>query len=312
VPDRAEEDTVTSSQPYRTAALALGAALLLPACSGESTLAAPEPSDTPTTAAPTASPTPSEAPTAAPTSSRPPATAAPTGTRAVAVYYLRADGSDSRLYREVHRRPATTGVVADAVRAVIGEAPRDDDYTSLWPKGTRVLGARVDGTTAVVDLSREAERGGVGAAFEGASMQQLVWTVTEAAPSVTGVRLLVEGRPFGGWGHVDGSARMERAPQEDTLAPVWLEVGEGATLRPGDRFGGEATVFEATVSWELVRGTTVVREGFATAREGAPGRGDWSAVLPDVPAGDYVLRAFESSAEDGRPLHVDDKRVRVA
>jgi hypothetical protein len=59
-----------------------------------------------------------------------------------------------------------------------------------------------------------------------------------------------------------------------------------------------------------VQGGTVVASGFSTASEGAPKRAPWSAKV-DVPAGDYELRAFESSAEDGAPTYVDSKSVTV-
>jgi hypothetical protein len=90
---------------------------------------------------------------------------------------------------------------------------------------------------------------------------------------------------------------------------VWLDVEEGGALPAS--FGGTATVFEATVSWQLRQGDRVVEEGFATATEGAPGRGSWTARA-DVPPGDYALHAFESSAEDGSAVWLDTKRVRVS
>jgi hypothetical protein len=92
------------------------------------------------------------------------------------------------------------------------------------------------------------------------------------------------------------------------LGPVWLDLQEGAAL-PG-RFGGTASVFEATVSWQLRQGERVVREGFSTASTGAPGRGEWSAVV-DAPAGSYELWAFESSAEDGSITWLHTKRVTI-
>src|SRR5439155_1656444 len=137
-----------------------------------------------------------------------------TGSAARAAYYLPDTGKGLRLYREFHRRPATAGVVRDAVTAMLTEKPADPDYTSLWPAGTSVLGARISGTTAYVDLSAQARKGQAGADGEAASLQQLVHTVTAAAPA-------------------------------------------------------------------------------------------------DVPPGSYVLRAFESSAEDGRPTFVDDKPLTV-
>jgi hypothetical protein len=222
---------------------------------------------------------------------------------------LHDDARSLRLYREFHPRPATPGVIRDAVTAMLTEKPVDRDYTSLWPAGSTVRGVRVGGTTAYVDLSRAASRGSAGSAGEAASLQQLVYTVTAAAPAVKAVQLLIEGRiPPTLWGHVDTRRPIARAPQVDVLGPVWLTVPR--TIRRGARFGGEASVFEATVSWEFRQGSRVVKQGHTNATVGAPGRGPWSAIA-DVPPGTYVVRAFESSAKDGAPTHVDDKPVTV-
>ena len=278
---------------------------LLAACAGDGD----EPAAIRTSAPPSASA--SASPDASPSPAESPSAVTPTGTAARAVYYLRDTHTGPRLYREFHRRAATTGVVRDAVTAMLTEPPADKDYTSLWAPGTQVRGARIEGSTAVVDLSKEASTGRGGAAFEAASLQQLVYTVTAAAPSVTSVQLLVEGnRVESLWGHVDTSKPMTRNPPEETLGPVWILQPESGRLARGGTFGGEATVFEATVSWELLQGGTVVKRGFSTATEGAPGRGTWTGRA-DVPPGSYVLRAFESSAEDGRPLFVDDKPLTV-
>jgi hypothetical protein len=74
---------------------------------------------------------------------------------------------------------------------------------------------------------------------------------------------------------------------------------------------GSASVFEATVGVEVRRGAQVVGRATATASEGAPGRGDWSATL-SVPPGSYLVAAFELSAKDGSQVAVDTKRVRVS
>ncbi|MDX6200101.1 MAG: hypothetical protein QOJ79_3252 [Actinomycetota bacterium] len=231
------------------------------------------------------------------------------GTAARAVYYLHDAGHAPRLYREFHRRPATTAVIRDAVAAMLSEKAYDGDYTSLWPAGTTVRGARVSGTTAYVDLSREARNGNAGAESEAASLQQLVYTVTAAAPAVHSVQLLIDGTTVETlWGHVDTRRPMTRQAAAEILGPVWLLVPR--SLKAGARFGGEASVFEATVSWEFRQGGRVVKAGFSNASTGAPGRGAWSGVAA-VPPGDYVLRAFESSAKDGTATFVDDKAVTV-
>src|SRR4051812_34947185 len=192
---------------------------------------------------------------------------------------------------------------------MLTENAYDADYTSLWPKGTSVRGTRISGTTAYVDLSAEARNGTAGGEGEAASLQQLVYTVTAAAPSVRSVQLLIEGRTVETlWGHADTRKPMARRMAAEVLGPVWLLVP--SSIKRGARFGGEASVFEATVSWEFRQGGRVVKVGHTNADMGAPGRGPWSDVA-NVPPGRYVLRAYESSAKDGTPTFIDDKPVTV-
>ncbi len=279
----------------------------LAACGGdEPTRSAGSTATRSATASASASSSPSASPTASPTPS--------VRTSAVAVYYLRdTGGTGTRLYREFHRRPVTDQPARDAVEAMLEQDPDDADYLTLWPKGTGVNDVTIEGSTATVDLTATAAKGQSGPEAEGTSLQQLVYTVTAAEPSVRSVRVLVDGQARETlWGHIDASRPTSRAPAAEILGPVWiLQPTEGATLKRGDSFGGEASVFEATVNWQWVQGDTVVAKGFSTASVGAPGRGPWSATV-DVPAGDYELRAFESSAEDGAPTFVDTKQVTVA
>ena len=277
-------------------------AVLTAGCAGSSS--SPTAIDTtpqPSTAAPAAEPSPTGQPPS-PTSA---------GTAARAIYYLHDSGRGPRLYREFHPRPASAGVVRDAVTAMLTVKAYDADYTSLWPKGTSVRGARVSGTTAYVDLSREARNGSAGGAAEDASLQQLVYTVTAAATSVRSVQLLIEGKAVESlWGHVDTSKPMSRRMAAEILGPVWILAPANGKVARGGTFGGEASVWEATVSWELRQGSRVVKKGYTNATQGAPGRGPWSAKA-DVPPGNYVLRAFESSAKDGSETFVDDKPLTV-
>jgi spore germination protein GerM len=254
-----------------------------------------------------------------PGSASPTGTASPTTgrTRPVAVYYLHDSDRGPRLYREFHPRPATASApdsaIRDAVEAMLHEPARDPDYRSLWPRDTQVRGVQVSGDTATVDLTGAAKHGNAGAEFEAMSLQQLVYTVTAAAPAVKRVRLLVDGSPVESlWGHMGvGTQALTRAPQTDALGPVWLESpAQGATTGRTVRLAGQATVFEATVSWEILRGDSVLKRGFTTATVGAPGRGTFQTPVP-LPPGGYVARAFESSAKDGTPMFVDDKAFTV-
>ena len=280
----------------RTRLAAIALLPLLASCTGSSAPGVTAPTPSPTVSSPAPSAT---------------ASPLPTASTAAALYYLRDSGRGPRLYREFHRIPVTGGAVHDAVMAMLTRAPADADYTSLWPAGTVVLDVRTEGSTAYVDLSDRARGGSSGAAGEAASLQQLVHTVTGADNAVTKVQLLVEGKQVPTlWGHVDTTGPISRAPAAEVLGPVWITTPDNGVVARGGSFGGQATVFEANVSWELLQGGTVVKRGFSTATIGAPGRGTWTATA-DVPPGDYVLRAFESSAKDGSPQWVDDKPLRV-
>lgn len=309
---------------HALAVLGLAAALPLAGCTGggpnlSATSASPTP-PVPTTATSAAAPTATAAPTTPPSAglsaspSTSPSTSVAVTTVPRTVFWLGPDAQGGpRLYRETVRRPAVPGVVADGVRAMLETRPADPDYRSLWPRGTRLLGASLAGGVATVDLSPAALAAGASPAQERASLQQLVATVRAAAPTVTAVQLHVGGRAVETlWGSVDTRAPLRPGPSYEVLAPVQvLTPTDGATVRRGSRVGGDATVFEATVSWEWVAGGRVVAKGTSNATEGAPGRGPWSAPVT-VPAGRYVLRAFEASAEDGSPRWVDTKRVTVA
>lgn len=256
----------------------------------------------------------------------PPAAPSPPGgaERALAVYYLGDTGRRAALYREFRQLPAQAPIHS-AVDAVLHLAPLDSDYISLWPEDTRILGISQRGDLAVVDLSLEAEEGRGGSEVACASLQQLVWTVTAAAPEVERVEVRVDGEARGVvsefWGAGCGRDEPLRrsAPSYEILAPIQIiaphegQAGPTGTLR----FSGDASVFEATVSWRVKDLTTgeVVEEGFSTASEGAPGRGEWSGetALPASLAGHRLeIRAWEDSAEDGRDLHPDTKTVRVS
>jgi hypothetical protein len=82
--------------------------------------------------------------------------------------------------------------------------------------------------------------------------------------------------------------------------------------KPGDELtspfelAGNANVFEATVSYRLVAEGSRLAKGFTTATCGSGCRGTYSKRIRfdvDEPT-EAVLQVFESSAEDGSPLHL--------
>lgn len=220
------------------------------------------------------------------------------GAGPVAIYYAgNAGAAGARLYREFHARPLADAV--NAVDAMVNERPSDPDYRSLWPTTAQVIRASKSGPVETVDMKAGPS------APAAIAIQQLVWTVTAADRSVSKVQILVQGRPL-------TPAPVGRGAASEVLGPIWvLAPLHGATVAHTFTISGDATVFEATVSWEVRQGATVIRRGFVTASAGAPGRGAWRASVTVPAAGSYQVVAFESSAKDGTALFADTKSITV-
>ena len=221
-------------------------------------------------------------------------------THAVAIYYVAPAGpAGMRLYREFHARPQTLGVIRDAVNTMLHERAYDPDYSSLWPSLAQVRGATKVGDLATVDLTAGPSRDTT------LAVQQLVWTVTAADRTTTRVSVLVNGRAI-------TAAPVRRAAASGVLGPVWvLSPVHGASVPRTFVASGEATVFEAVVSWALLRNGLVVGRGTAQATTGAPGRGTWQATITAAAPGAYQLVAFEASAKDGTAQFTDTKAITV-
>jgi hypothetical protein len=248
----------------------------------------------------TSTPSPDESDTSTPTPSTPVAVEGD-----VYVYYVMDDGQSPRLYREQRPNPGMDPVTA-ALSTMLTEPAVDPDYTSPWPENTGILDYSVQGDVATVNLSRFVS---VGAAAENAAVQQLVYTVTANDKAVKQVRLLVDGKTPPS-GHQDWSQPVARAPMADVQGWIWLLTPtQGSTIGSPVSFTGYGTAFEATISWEVRQAGKVVEHG--TVQGGANGEfGEFSGTVQLAP-GSYEMRAFESSAKDGSPQHVDTKTFTV-
>jgi Immunoglobulin-like domain of bacterial spore germination/Sporulation and spore germination len=232
----------------------------------------------------------------------------------VLVYYVdRRKDPQQLLFRETTQWPSSPQhtFVKDAVEAMLATPAVDPDYVSYWPTGTSLISANiVGGTTAVINLSSSAADGPAG---EGAiSAQQLLYTIIAAAPKIDGLQLQIAGQPVTSlWG----------SPVDSTLAalPAWQEWGhvwitqplENATVAASVDIGGEASTFEGTVHWQILRNDGLLKQGSVTASHGAPDRGTWSVTVSGLAPGPYVVRAYEVSAKDGSVTYVDDKMFTV-
>lgn len=207
------------------------------------------------------------------------------------------------------------------------EGAGEDGLSSAIPEGVQLHGFGFGNGIAEVYLSSEFVSGGGSASMIG-RVGQVVYSLT-AVEGVEGVVFYIFDEPplgifgnevpttvFGGEGFiVDLPATREGF--DDLLPAVMIESpAYGAEAPSPIVVEGTANVFEATVSIELLDGSgAVLFEGFTTATCGTGCRGEWEAIVTyDTSgisqAGEWgTLRAFESSAEDGRPTNVREHPV---
>ncbi len=234
----------------------------------------------------------------------------------VAIYYVgkKAD-PQQRLYYEMFNRPVPPDktFVGDAVEALLTTPPTDPDYVSYWPKNTTILGVTIHNDTQVVlDLSADAATAQPGSADNAAiSIQQLLYTIHAAAPKIESLELRIDGTQVTSlWGS-SITEPISLAEPASVLSPVWISYpANGATVATTFKFGGEASIFEANVSWRILMNGGVLKTGYSMADKGAPERGLWEASVMLQP-GTYTIEAYEVSAKDGSATYVDSKVVTV-
>lgn len=229
----------------------------------------------------------------------------------VPVYYVGDTARGPRLFREFHR-VVTDDALEAAVDEALREPPSDPDYFLPWAPGTRVLSVSHASGVITVDLSVEATHimGYIGRPPD-AFLQQLVYTVQDAAGSEDPVRFLVEGERVDELMMSSTAEPVERADPLKVQSPIWITSPvEGATSDETLDFGGVANTFEANVAWQVLDGKRVVAEGATTAVGGMGVFSRWSDRVR-LPKGDYTLRAYELSAMDGSLVVEDTKSLTV-
>ena len=158
---------------------------------------------------------------------------------------------------------------------------------------------------------------GISAAGARAALQQLVYTVRANLGDDRPVRFEVDGSRAATLLGVPTPGDVSAASRDTTLAPVSIDSPSDRRsrdlggLRSPVTVKGSASAFEATVQWELEQGGTVVKRGFATARECctlSPYTFRFSA-----PPGDYTLVVHDEdpSGGEGTGTSSDSKQIRV-
>ena len=227
---------------------------------------------------------------------------------ALAQYWVANTARGFRLYREFVRLEVFPDPITAALRALVTSQPKDSDYMSLWPLGTKINSVAVSENVATIDLTFDNLN--VGAEGEILAIAQLVWTVTAADPSVTKISLLVDGKKVESIaGHVDARMTFTRAPTVEVLAPVWItSPEEGVEIgAKGFTLSGLASTFEANVVWKVSQNGKLIKQGSTTSLGAAPAWEPWSVVISGLTPGVYQFAAMEFSAMDGSLVAQDTK-----
>ena len=211
----------------------------------------------------------------------------------------------------------TEAIGRAAIEQLLRGVPPDlraTEVYSIVPEGTELLGLTIEGGgTAVVDFNRRFEQSGMGTSGGEPQLAQVVYTLTQfptvkrVAFEIEGERIGGSGRPFGG--HGEQLPRFQtRKYWESMLPPIVVESPHaGEKVSDVIFMTGIANVFEATVGYRLRSKETgrILQKGFTTATCGTGCYGTFSQMIPlEFPPQSVVLEVFESSAEDGRPLHL--------
>ena len=286
---------------------------------------------TPTTSDPAPSPTgsPTETPSDATPTAEPPA--ADPRLAALPVYVVAHIGDDlrmMRLYREwvndpdVPRDAPVEAKARSALAvALAANPPGTDGYLYTWD-GVTVEQVEVTDERITVTLSgpgpSDLDLSGPGQSDPDEtariSVQQLVWTAQGAVgQGPIPVRFVVADGSDELFGRLPTDRDYNRPASTDRyyedLAPIWInrptrgEVVDGS----GVVVSGEATTFEGAFQWELVSAAngSVLDSGFGQASAGGPARGTYEIALGDLDPGEYAIRVFEMSMEDGTTVSAE-------
>jgi hypothetical protein len=110
---------------------------------------------------------------------------------------------------------------------------------------------------------------------------------------------------------VAGRTGLTRDDFASYVPPIFVESPAAGADVPGTfHVSGTASVFEATLVVQLIRGGKVIAKQSVTASEGAPGRGTFDTTLHATP-GEATVAAFSPSAADGTPQHEVDVAVTI-
>lgn len=119
----------------------------------------------------------------------------PAETRDRGLYFLREAGTDLQLVKVNRKLNVSETPLVDCLNALLGGPTAGEEQLGLMsfiPSGARIISARVNGNTAVINFNEEFRYNTLGREGSAAQLKQIVWTATEF-PNVHNVQIQIEG-----------------------------------------------------------------------------------------------------------------------
>lgn len=261
---------------------------------------------------PAAGPSPVADPTPSATTSSSPSAGDEIGP-ARPVYYVGDTPRGPRLFREWRPGDVDWSTAIDGLTST----PLDPDYRTYWPSGSiRAVSDPEAGLVHVLlrDDSLAERPAGMDDDEARLALQQLVYTVRAMVREPVDVVVELRNRPVGLFGLPAGEVVAET--EVDVRASVNInDPVEGAAVAGSFTARGSANVPEGTVTWQLLDGTAVVRDGFTTATGSIDRHHPWETEIDvsGLEPGSYtlVVSSPDDSGGEGFAPDVDTRTVVV-
>lgn len=229
----------------------------------------------------------------------------------IALYFVKDNGKDFYLKREIHETPKTEAVARKALELLINAKIKDKDAVRPIPEDTKVLGISINDGIATVDFSKEIKAFNAGHSLEAVSIQAITNTLTEFN-TINQVKILVEGKEAGNlWGHVDITDLKLNRNLDSVYEPsIWVtNIKENDLLTNKTSIKGSMSLFENTMNYRLYdENGNIISEHYVNGKLNGLTRADFDFTIDfKTPNSDKgKLQLFAISAKDGSEFgHVD-------
>ena len=237
------------------------------------------------------------------------------GTINIALYFVKDNGQNFYLEREVHETDYTESIATRALELLISADIKDENAVRPLPENTKILGISINDGVAIVDFSKDVKDFNTGSTLESFALQAIANTLTEFN-TIDEVQILVEGEDVETlWGHVNLSAINLKRNLDLVEEPIaWVDnLKDGDLLTNTTSLKGSMSVFENTLNYRVLDANeNILVESYVNGKLNGETRADFDFMIdfdaPDTNTG--KLEFYAISAKDGSEFGNTEIKVR--